>query len=201
MNTKITGFVIGIPDHYTQYQRKKLVGYGKELGVNIRLINDSTAAALTYQNKCQNNNNYEKVLIYNLGAGHVTASIVLIENGVASVDETLSDNIGADDCDYILAKHLCEKNNVTDPRELNHILSECKRAKHELSATTSSIIEIGFDGKTEIITRDRFEEICSACLLRCFKPAEKLLCHNKVDKVIMIGGGSRINYIKRLIEW
>lgn len=197
LGEKITGFVIGIPDHYTQYQRKKLIGYGKELGINIRLIHDSTAAALTYQNKFQNNGNCEKVLIYNLGAGHVTASIVLIEDGMVGVSETLSDNIGADDCDYILAKHLSEKHNVTDTRELNYILSECKRIKHELSVTTNSIIEIGFDGKTEIITRDRFEEICGSCLLQCFKPVEKLLHHNKVDKIIMIGGGSRINYIKR----
>ena len=198
LRDKITGFVMVIPDHYGQYQRKLLVEYGKKIGVNIRLIHDSTAAALSFQNKFPISD-HKKILIYNLGAGNVTVSIATISAGSVMVEETISDNIGADDCDYLLAKYLAEKHDIKGIKEHNYLITECKRVKHVLSGSSTAVVELSLEGNTEVITRDIFEMICQSTLIKLLEPAKTLLSKHNVDKVVMIGGGSRINYIKRTI--
>lgn len=196
LGKKVKGLVVSIPDNYNEHQRKLLKGFGKELCVKIKLIQDSTAAALAFQNKGMEKKN---VMIYNIGSGNVTAAIVETEGESIVVRESISDNIGADDCDYYMLQNLVEKYKVVCQKEKNQIVEECRKLRHELSTIKVSSYEIGFNGKVEKMSREYFESVCKDILLRIMEPARKLILKYNIEQVVMIGGGSRIDFIKRNI--
>lgn len=205
LSSNIEGSVISVPDAFNQNQRKVIKEAGIRIGLKIRLINDSTAVMLAYQKRAPNYSG--NILIYNLGATYVSASIVNFENGSPIIQKTVSDNVGADDFDYVLAENFIQKYNITNRRSIRRLVVECRRAKHELSVAQNTYIECecaNSDGTMENITRSFFEDICNEIYNRCFDPVRKVIQRegitiDKIDRVVMVGGGSRINIIKRLM--
>lgn len=204
LQTNIKGIVIAIPDSFTQIQRKQLKNVGASLNIGIRLIHDSTSACLSYQNNIMRlNASYTgNILIYNLGATYTSASIINFDDGLGLVTHSACHDVGADDFDYALCENLAKKYNICSDANIKYLLGNCQKVKHDLSSISNSIIEIDFDGQTEFISSTYFEEVCQRIAHKCFEPVYAILEHigvDQIDKVIMIGGGSRIKMIRRMM--
>ena len=76
--------VITVPAYFTDAQRQATREAGHIAGLDVvRIINEPTAAALTYH---QHDDNLTRhLLVYDLGGGTFDVSIVKIENGVVEV--------------------------------------------------------------------------------------------------------------------
>ena len=113
LGEKVTEAVITVPAYFSDAQRQATKDAGKIAGLDVkRIINEPTAAALSYG---LDNENEQKIMVYDLGGGTFDVSIIEIGDGVIEVLATAGDNqLGGDDFD----------NKIT-----NYMLSEFKKAE------------------------------------------------------------------------
>jgi heat shock protein 1/8 len=149
------------------------------------------------------------VLIFDLGGGHVSVSLLVIEEGIFEVKATAGDtHLGGEDFDHCVVNFFIQefkrkhKHDISsNPRALCRLRSACERAKRTLSSATRTTIEIdslyqGIDFYASL-TRTRFEELCHDLFRSTLEPIEKVLRDSKIDKsnvheVVLIGGSTRI---------
>lgn len=96
----------------------------------IRLINEPTAAALTYDVGTQEN---KKLLVYDLGGGTFDVSIVQVEQGVVEVLSSHGDtHLGGDDFDQLLLNHVADLFQQEHQVDLRSIPAAHSRLRHEV---------------------------------------------------------------------
>jgi len=94
----------------------------------MRIINEPTAAALSYE---ANHQDYKKVLVYDLGGGTFDVSVVSIQDNVVEVLASHGNNhLGGDDFDALIVAHLVEhlKTQGADPTPSRKALARITRA-------------------------------------------------------------------------
>lgn len=147
LGEKVTEAVITVPAYFNDAQRQATKDAGKIAGLDVkRIINEPTAAALAYG---LDNENEQKIMVYDLGGGTFDVSIIEIGDGVIEVLSTAGNNrLGGDDfdqkvTDYILAEFKKQEgvDLSNDKMALQRIREAAEKAKKELSsATTTNII-------------------------------------------------------------
>lgn len=97
--------VITVPAFFSDAQRQATREAGEIAGLDVvRMINEPTAAALTYDTKQEE---AKRILVYDLGGGTFDVSVVNIESGVVEVLSSHGDNqLGGDDFDQQIINHL-----------------------------------------------------------------------------------------------
>ena len=210
--------VITVPAYFNDSQRKATQDAGRIAGLNVlRIINEPTAAAISYGLEKTQSNAEVNVLIFDLGGGTFDVSLLTIEDGVFEVKATAGDtHLGGEDFDQRLMdyfvkefKNKYKKDPSTSDRALRRLRTACERAKCALSSTTQASIEIDslFEGIdfNSTLTRARFEDLCGDYFKACIFPVEKVLTDAKMSKsqineVVLVGGSTRIPKVQELVK-
>ncbi|MDR2943753.1 MAG: molecular chaperone DnaK [Methanosarcinales archaeon] len=219
----ITQAVITVPAYFNDAQRQATKDAGTIAGLEVlRIINEPTAAALAYGLDKEEGSNDQKILVYDLGGGTFDVSILEIGDGIFEVLSTSGDtNLGGDDFDNRIVDYLTadfKKSYGTDLSKdiaaLQRLKDAAEKAKIELSGVTTTNINLPFialgpDGDQlhmDIdITRSQFEKMTEDLLDRTLVSMRRALEDSKldidkIDKVILIGGSTRMPAVVDLIE-
>ena len=210
---KVTQAVITVPAYFNDSQRQATKDAGKIAGLDVlRIINEPTAAALAYGlDKGENAN--QKILVYDLGGGTFDVSILEIGDGVFEVLSTNGDTfLGGDDFDNRIIKLLLDdfkaNNGIdlsSDKMAMQRLKEAAEKAKIDLSSATTTTINLPFitadaNGPKHLeyeLSRAKFNSITEDLVERTIEKAklalkDAKLSINDVDKVIMVGGSTRI---------
>src|SRR5574344_1723660 len=216
----VTRAVITVPAYFNDAQRQATKNAGKIAGLNVeRIINEPTAAALAYGLDKQDKT--EKVLVYDLGGGTFDVSILELGDGVFEVKATAGNNhLGGDDFDNLIIDYLVAEfkkaNGVDlskDKMAMQRLKEVAEKAKKDLSGVTSTQISAPFisqgeDGPLHLditLTRAKFESLIEDLVNSTLEPVRKAmkdakLTNKDLDKVILVGGSTRIPCVQELIK-
>ena len=219
LGEKVTEAVITVPAYFTDSQRQATKDAGRIAGLDVkRIINEPTAASLAYGIDKENR---QKVLVYDLGGGTFDVSLLDIGDGVFEVMATNGNNrLGGDDFDKRLMDYIAEdfKRNYgidlrNDRMAKQRLLDAAEKAKIELSATTTTNVNLPFitvvNGEPRHInmdiTRAQFNSLIDdlidktrVCMENALRDAG--LKASQLDKVILVGGSSRIPAVQELVK-
>lgn len=217
---KINDVVITIPAHFNQIQRESVLISSKLAGLNcIRLINEPTAAALSYG---MNYHNDVNVLIFDLGGGTLDLSILNIDEGVFEVINTYGDNcLGGEDFTKILVKDCLSKfkeankyynlDNSIINKSLSILRNKCENLKcNILDENEINISKFYIDEKLEFdlkytITKKEINILFEPLIEKIKFYLEKIMTlsnlnNDDIDYIILVGGSTRLNHIKFNLE-
>jgi molecular chaperone DnaK len=211
--------VITVPAYFNDSQRQATKDSGKIAGLEVlRIINEPTAASLAYGLDKKNN---ETILVFDLGGGTFDVSVLEVGDGVFEVLSTAGDtHLGGDDFDDKIVKWLLEEfkkesgiDLKTDRQALQRLTEASEKAKVELSNITQTEINLPFITATStgpkhlerVLTRGKFEELCSSLIDRARTPVDSALKDakldsSKIDEVVLVGGSTRIPAVKELVK-
>ncbi|MEI8373957.1 MAG: Hsp70 family protein [Planctomycetota bacterium] len=211
--------VITVPAFFNEVQREATREAGELAGLEVvRIINEPTAAALTYDPATEN---LERLLVYDLGGGTFDVSIVQVERGVVEVLASHGNtHLGGDDFDELLLTYVCdkfEKEHKVDLRKSpvgkSRVLGAVEEAKKILSAEAVTTIQEEFIAKSGSaalhldleIERVEYEALIEPLLAKTLICVDQALddAHlnaQQIDKVILVGGASRTPLVHRLLE-
>ena len=150
LGEKVTEAVITVPAYFNDAQRQATKDAGKIAGLDVkRIINEPTAAALAYG---LDNENEQKIMVYDLGGGTFDVSVIEIGDGVIEVLATSGDNrLGGDDFDKKIMDYMVAdfkgKTGIdlsNDKMAMERVKAEAEDAKKKLSSATQVEISIPF---------------------------------------------------------
>ena len=215
----VTEAVITVPAYFDDSQRKATQDAGRIAGLDVlRIINEPTAAAVAYGLE---NEDSQKILVYDLGGGTFDVSIIEIEDGTFTVLATGGDtSLGGDDfdqriVDYAVAEFKkSDRIDLTrDPAAMGRLKEEAEKAKKELSSAPSAqlslpFIAVGKDGPHHLnlsLTRPQFEMMTSDLLARTGEPVQAALrdagvAPAELGKVLLVGGSTRMPAVERQVK-
>lgn len=215
----VTQAVITVPAYFNDSQRQATKDAGKIAGLDVlRIINEPTAASLSYGLDKQNN---ETILVFDLGGGTFDVSVLEVGDGVFEVLSTSGDtHLGGDDFDQQVVEWLIKDFKQSegidlgkDRQALQRLTEAAEKAKIELSNLTQTEINLPFitatqDGPKHLektITRGKFEELCSNLIDKCSIPVNNALKDAKleassIDEVVLVGGSTRIPAIQQMVK-
>jgi len=215
--------VIAVPTYFTDHERHAMLDAANIAGLNcLRLMNDSTAAALSYgiykTDLPADKTTY--VAFVDVGAMDTTVSIVGFVKGKLTVLATASDrHLGGRDFDMLLAKRFAaewkEKHGIdafTNKKAMYRLLVACEKTKKILSANPQAPINIecfmeDIDVKS-MIDRDEFLESCIPALDKLDKllaeaydgaAAAHSITKEDISSVEILGGSVRIPAVQARI--
>ena len=212
--------VITVPAYFNDAERQATKDAGKIAGLEVlRIINEPTAASLAYG--LDKTDKSEKILVYDLGGGTFDVSILELGDGVFEVLSTNGDTkLGGDDFDNKVMDYIAEtfkaENGIdlrNDKMALQRLKEAAEKAKIELSSSTQTNINLPFitadaTGPKHIdmnLTRAKFNELTHDLVQRSIEPMKKALFDaglsmNQVDKVILVGGSTRIPAVQEAVK-
>ena len=220
LGEKVTKAVITVPAYFNDSQRQATKNAGKIAGLEVeRIINEPTAAALAYGLDKQDKN--EKGLVYDLGGGTFDVSILELGDGVFEVLSTSGNNhLGGDDFDNRIMEYLVDEFKKENGIDLNddkmamqRVKDAAEKAKKDLSGMSQTEISIPFitqgdNGPLHLsvnLTKAKFEDLIDDLLESTLEPVRKALkdaglTKNDIDKVLLVGGSTRIPKVVDLIK-
>ncbi|MFC0212038.1 molecular chaperone DnaK [Paenibacillus chartarius] len=220
----VTQAVITVPAYFNDSQRQATKDAGKIAGLEVlRIVNEPTAAALAY-GLDKDEGKDQTILVYDLGGGTFDVSILELGDGFFEVKATSGDNrLGGDDFDQVIIDYLVAEfkkeqgiDLSKDKAAVQRLKDAAEKAKKELSGVLTTTISLPFitvvDGVPQHLevnlTRAKFEELSAHLVERTMGPTRQALSDsglspNQIDKVVLVGGSSRIpavqDAIKRLL--
>ena len=211
--------VITVPAYFSDAQRQATKDAGRIAGLDVkRIINEPTAAALSYG---LDNENEQKIMVYDLGGGTFDVSIIEIGDGVIEVLATAGDNkLGGDDFDNVITNYMLEEfkkaegvDLSTDKMAMQRLKEAAEKAKKELSSSTTTNINLPFitataDGPKHFdmdLTRAKFDELTASLVDRTATPVQTALkdaglSASEIDKVLLVGGSTRIIAVQEKVK-
>ncbi|MCS6898177.1 MAG: molecular chaperone DnaK [Myxococcales bacterium] len=214
----VTDAVVTVPAYFDDAQRQATKDAGKIAGLNIRrILNEPTAAALAYG---LDRHNAERIAVYDLGGGTFDISILEIASGVFSVKATGGDtHLGGEDFDDriidLLADEFQKANGIDlrkDRMALQRLKEAAERAKHELSTSLETEINIPFiavspqgplhiertlrRSELDLLTQDLIDRTIAACNATL---ADAKLKPVDIQNVILVGGMTRMPAVQKAV--
>ncbi len=211
--------VITVPAYFNDSQRQATKDAGQIAGLEVlRIINEPTAAALAYG---IDKDESHTVLVFDLGGGTFDVSILDIDDGMFEVKATNGDtHLGGDDFDQAVMKWIVDEfkkeNGIdlsADKMSAQRVIEAAEKAKIELSSMLSTNINLPFitadaSGPKHLdltLTRAKFEELTADLVERTMIPTRKAmadagLSSSDIDKVLLVGGSSRIPAVQEAIK-
>lgn len=216
----VTEAVITVPAYFNDAQRQATKDAGRIAGLEVkRIINEPTAAALAYGLDKQGQD--ETVLVFDLGGGTFDVSILELADGTFEVISTAGDNkLGGDDFDQKIIDWLASDfrrefgvDLSNDKMAMQRLKDAAEKAKKELSGVMQSQISLPFISMTasgpvhleKTLTRAKFNELTADLIERTKIPVRQALkdaslTANDIDKVLLVGGSTRIPAVQELIR-
>ena len=219
LGEKVSEAVITVPAYFTDAQRQATKDAGHIAGLEVkRIINEPTAAALAYGIDKEDD---QKVMVYDLGGGTFDVSIIEMGDGVQEVLATAGNNhLGGDDFDQRVMNWIIDEfkksNGIDlhgDKMAMQRLKEAAEKAKIELSGVTSSDINLPYitvdaTGPKHLeltLTRAKFNELTADLVESTMGPVRQAmsdsgLSTSEIDKVLMVGGSSRIPAVQEEIK-
>lgn len=220
LGEKVEKAVITVPAYFNDAQRQATKDAGKIAGLEVeRIINEPTAAALAYG--LDKTDEDQTILVFDLGGGTFDVSILELGDGVFEVNATVGDNhLGGDDFDQAIIDYLVSEfkkehgiDLSKDKMALQRLKDAAEKAKKDLSGVTSTQISLPFITAGEsgplhlemTLTRAKFDELTADLVERTMGPTRQALqdaglTANDIDKVILVGGSTRIPAVQEAIR-
>ena len=219
LGEKVTEAVITVPAYFNGAQRQATKDAGKIAGLDVkRIINEPTAAALSYG---LDNEEEQKIMVYDLGGGTFDVSIIEIGDGVIEVLSTAGDNkLGGDDFDNVITQYMLDEfkkqegvDLSTDKMAMQRLKEAAEKAKKELSSATTTNINLPFitataEGPKHFdmnLTRAKFDELTAHLVERTAGPVNSALndagmTASELSKVLLVGGSTRIPAVQDKVQ-
>ena len=215
----VTEAVITVPAYFNDAQRQATKDAGKIAGLDVkRIINEPTAAALTYG--IDKTDKEQKVLVYDLGGGTFDVSILDLADGTFEVLSTNGDtHLGGDDFDNVVVDYIVDQfkkdNGVdlkADKMAMQRVKEAAEKAKKDLSATMQTQISLPFLSMgvagplhfESTLTRAKFDQMTKSLVDKTIIPIENALRDanlsiNEIDQVLLVGGSTRIPAVQEAV--
>ena len=215
----VTDAVITVPAYFSDAQRQATKDAGLIAGLNVlRIINEPTSAALAY--------GFDKgmpcrVMVYDLGGGTFDVSILEINSDTIEVLATAGNNhLGGDDFDQCIVGWLLEEfrkehhvDISKDPMAMQRLAEAAEKAKIELSASTSTVINLPFlaqnaSGPMHLectLTRARFDDLTAHLVSATRGPVQQAMQDagvkaSDLSRVLLVGGSTRIPAVQEEVR-
>ncbi|ETO35864.1 heat shock protein 70, partial [Reticulomyxa filosa] len=209
----VSNAVMTVPAYFNTSQRQAMIEAARIAGLKVlRLVNDSTAAAMAYglnQGK-SGSTKEQKVLVLNLGGGTCDVSLLSIDEEVVEVKAIAGDvHLGGQDLTHALISFFADefkkkhKLDITqNKRAMARLQVQCEHAKRMLSSATRASVEVdslyqGIDFVSSI-TRDKFEDLCMHYFRLLLQ--DGAVSKSDIDDIILVGGSTRIPKVRQLIK-
>ena len=205
LGKEVKDAIITIPTYFNDSQKQSIKDAGTISGLNVlQIISEPAAAAIAFGLDKQNKTE-RIVLIFDLGSGNLSISLLSLEDGLYEVMAIIGNtHLGGEDFDNRLIEYCAEefkrKTGIdikSNPKALSRVRTSCERAKITLSTATQAIVDIDalMDGKdlNIVITRSKFKDLCMDLFKECITPIENVIKDAKMNKssihdVVLIGG-------------
>ena len=211
--------VITVPAYFNDSQRQATKDAGKIAGLEVlRIINEPTAAALAYG---LDKDSDETILVFDLGGGTFDVSILELGDGVFEVKATNGNtHLGGDDFDARIVDWMADEfkkeNGIdlkADKMSAQRLVEAAEKAKIELSSMLSTNINLPFitagaNGPLHLdltLSRAKFDELTRDLVEATMEPTRKAMADaelspSDINKVILVGGSSRIPAVQEAIK-
>ncbi|MGD0029627.1 MAG: molecular chaperone DnaK [Candidatus Bathyarchaeia archaeon] len=212
--------VITVPAHFNDNQRQATKDAGEIAGFEVmRIINEPTAACLAYGvDKVEKE---MKILVFSFGGGTHDVTVMDFGKGVFQVLSTSGDTqTGGTDIDNAVMDYLVDEfkrqtgvNLLSDKMAAGRLKEAAEKAKIELSTLMATDIDLPFlysdtSGPKHLhitLTRAKLEALAQPIVQKTEKTLVKALEDAKltpkdIDKIILIGGMTRMPYVQRFVE-
>jgi len=221
--------VITVPAYFNDNQRQATKDAGEIAGLKVlRIINEPTAACLAYG--LDKAGQEQKIMVFDFGGGTLDVTILEMgwdEEHKAATFEVLStsgdNHLGGTDMDDVLIDYICEEFQKESGIDLKgdkvafqRLREGAEKAKVELSSTVSTDVNLPFISAdssgpkhlTLTIERAKLESLVAPIIDRCRQPivqaikdaSAKLGEDAKVDRVILVGGPTRMPNVQKFVE-
>jgi molecular chaperone DnaK len=219
LGAPVTRAVITVPAYFNDAQRQATREAGELAGLEVvRILNEPTAASLTYD---PSQRELHRLLVYDLGGGTFDVSIVQAQEGVIEVLSSHGDTqLGGDDFDDLLLKHVCDRFQAEHDLDLRanlvaraRLLRAVEAAKRHLSYHPFARVEEEFIAEKDgqplhlnlEVSREEYEEMIRPLLNRTMDCVQRALDDShltgaQIDKVVLVGGATRTPIVARLLE-
>lgn len=210
---KITDAVISVPAHFEEVRRKATMDAGALAGLNvIAIVNEPVAAALYYATTRKISG---KILVYDLGGGTFDVTVMNVQGPQIEIICSQGDHaLGGIDFDHEVLKMIEQRYQQQFQTDL--INSDEDRANYEDEAEdvkkilsrrpVAKKMIYGPAGNMRVeIKRDEFENsiaplMAKIDLLLEVALEEASLKPSEIDKVLLVGGSSRIPLVRQRLE-
>jgi len=212
--------VITVPAYFNDNQRQATKDAGAIAGLDVvRIINEPTAAALAYG--LDKSDVEQKIMVFDLGGGTLDVTIMDFSDGVFEVLSTSGDTqLGGSDMDEALTNYVIGEfkkqtgiDLAADNMAFWRVREACEKAKIELSTTMQTEVNLPFIASdasgpkhlVQTITRAKLEELVEPIVSRCRTSIVQAindahLSNDKIDKIIMVGGPTRMPIVQNFVE-
>ena len=220
LGEKITEAVITVPAYFDDAQRAATKAAGQVAGLNVlRIINEPTAAALAYG---INKKKDEKIVVYDFGGGTFDVSVLEVGDDVIEVKSTDGDShMGGRDIDQKIVRYLADEfkkqsglDVTKDPLALQRLDEAAEKAKHELSTSSETevnipFITVGSDGTPQHLllkmSRATLESLADEYVSRSVDITKRALeasgfPASDISEVILVGGQTRMPKIQEEVK-
>jgi molecular chaperone DnaK len=220
LGDSVTEAVITVPAYFDDAQRQATKDAGKIAGLEVlRILNEPTAAALAYGR--DRAGKHERIAVYDLGGGTFDISILELRSGVFEVRAVSGDTyLGGEDFDGRIIDWLADQFNQAnqidlrrDKMALQRLKEAAERAKHELSSSLSTEVNLPFISAkasgplhlTATLTRGKLESLVEDLVQKSLGPVSTALADAKlkpgeIDEVILVGGQTRMPRVQQVVE-
>lgn len=212
--------VITVPAHFNDNQRQATKDAGEIAGLEIaRTVNEPTAACLAYGiDKLEKE---LKIMVFSFGGGTNDTTLMDFGSGVFQVISTSGDTkTGGADIDYAVVDYLVEEfkrqtkiDLRSDKTAMARLKETGEKAKIELSNLFTTDVSLPFIASDQgepkhlqiTLTRTKLEQLALPLVQRIRTPILKVLSDAKltpqdIDKIILIGGQTRMPLIRKFVE-
>ncbi len=223
LGEKIEEAVITVPAYFDDSQRKATRDAGEIAGFKVRrIINEPTAAALAYGFDSKKN---QQIAVYDFGGGTFDISILEIggDGAEQSVEVKSTDgdsHMGGEDIDQKIIKWIGDEfkkesgiDVTRDELALQRLKEAAEKAKHELSTTTETEINIPFitsdaNGPKHLLlklSRATLEELAREYIDRSIEITKRAIAASgykieEIEEVILVGGQTRMPAIGQAVK-
>jgi molecular chaperone DnaK len=220
LGTTIKKAVITVPAYFNDDQRAQTKKAAEMAGLEVlRLLSEPTAAALAYG---INQGKDQTVAVYDLGGGTFDISILEVKGNTFTVKAIGGDTrLGGDDFDRALMSYVqgeflkaTQINLKEEPNEPELLIARqrlkemCQECKEQLSVVDDAVVAIPsfYKGKhlDVPVTRSKFVELIAPYIAKSIVITNETLKKagigpGDIDRVLMVGGSTRIPYVKQQI--
>jgi molecular chaperone DnaK len=225
LGDEVNEAVITCPAYFDDNQRTATKDAGEIAGLKVlRIINEPTAACLAYG--LDKTGKEQKIMVFDFGGGTLDVTVMEMwhekEGGAGfEVRATNGDTqLGGTDMDAILIDYIASEfkkdtgiDLTNDKMATQRLREAAEKAKIELSSTLTTDINLPFitaDSSgpkhlTMSITRAKLQELIGPIVENCRGPMERAiedakLSPSEIDKVIMVGGPTRMPIVQKFLE-
>ncbi len=214
---KVEGAVVTIPAYFTDAQRKATEDAASLAGLKLlSTINEPTAAAIYYASRLREERPMN-IMVYDLGGGTFDVTVirtqgmdvkVLSTHGLSGVGGKIFDQAIVDYvCEQFAEKYDIDLEDEEYLDEYQDLVLKAENCKIQLSSKESAVIplRVGKAKESIPITRTFLEESIRKLYLRTEGSIKKAvrdagLDFSQLDKVVLVGGSSKIPLIQQEIE-